>query len=403
MIGIYNAAAEEALRARRFLKDWRDEGYLSSAQYDILEKDTASDLRTTNVFLRLVLLFFTLVSVGAAVALFFTVFLPHPSEQTIGVFLLLFAGACYLAAELAPSQARLYRYGIEEALAIGSVGFLCAGVQFAFFGNRPYSPRPAEIECLVPAAGAAFSLWIWRRFGFFYALIAAMIFVVFLPWYFTDSPAKQHVIVALFYLIGLAAAIIVRPGHRFDYLDENFSLAEASLWLGIYLAINLRLPFFRLSPLWWMSARTLAGFSKPFYWGTWAVIWCLPPIILARGIRQKDRPVIAVGAITAVLTLISNKPYLGWTRHTWDPILLGLLLTGTAVALQRWLARGPNGIRHGFTATRLSKKDKELLSAGSAGLGLLPAQAAVPAPQATNPDFRFGGGQTGGGGAGGNY
>ena len=403
MIGIYSAAAEEALRARGFLKDWRDEGYLSSTQYDVLEKDTASNLRTTNVFLRLVLLFFTLVTVGAAVALFFTVFLPHPSEQTTGIFLLLFAAACYVAAELAASEARLYRHGIEEALAICSVGFLCAGLQFAFFSNRPYSPRPAEIECLVPVAGAALCLWIWRRFAFSYALIGAMIFAVFLPWYFTDSPAAQHVIVALLYLIGLAVVVIMRSGHRFDHLDGNYSLAEACLWLGIYLAINLRIPFFRLSPLWWMSARTPVGISKPFYWGTWVVIWCLPPVILLRGIRQKDRPVIAVGAITAVLTLICNKPYLGWARHTWDPILLGLLLTGLAVAIRRWLARGPNGIRQGFTATRLSKRDKELLGAGSAGLGLLPAQAAVPAPQSTTPDFRFGGGQTGGGGAGGNY
>jgi hypothetical protein len=33
-----------------------------------------------------------------------------------------------------------------------------------------------------------------------------------------------------------------------------------------------------------------------------------------RGIRQKDRFVIAVGAIVATLTLVSNKPYLGWQR-----------------------------------------------------------------------------------------
>ena len=53
------------------------------------------------------------------------------------------------------------------------------------------------------------------------------------------------------------------------------------------------------------------------------LIWCLPPIILARGVRQKDRFVIAVGAIVAILTLVSNKSYLGWPRHTWDPMLLG--------------------------------------------------------------------------------
>ena len=126
------------------------------------------------------------------------------------------------------------------------------------------------------------------------------------------------------------------------------------------------------------------------------LIWCLPPIVLVRGIRQKDRFVIAVGAIVAVLTLISNKPYLGWPRHTWDPILLGILLTGVAVLIRRWLARGPGGIRHGFTAARLSENDKQWINVGQAGLGLL---SPTPAPQTSDPDFHFGGGKSGGGGA----
>ena len=82
--------------------------------------------------------------------------------------------------------------------------------------------------------------------------------------------------------------------------------------------------------------------------------------------RRKDRFVIAAGAIAAILTFITNKPYLGWQRHTWDPMLLGTLLTGVALFIRRWLARGPGGIRHGFTAERLSGKDKEWMNAGAA-------------------------------------
>jgi hypothetical protein len=71
-------------------------------------------------------------------------------------------------------------------------------------------------------------------------------------------------------------------------------------------------------------------FANPFYWTTWVLIWCLPPLILVRGVRQKDRFVIAVGAISIVLTFVTNKPYLGWQRHTWDPMLLGIALTAVA-------------------------------------------------------------------------
>jgi putative intracellular protease/amidase len=76
--------------------------------------------------------------------------------------------------------------------------------------------------------------------------------------------------------------------------------------------------------------------------------------------------------------LVSNKPYLGWQRHTWDPILLGIALTGVALFLRRWLALGPGGVRHGFTAARLSGKDEYAMSVGSAILGLITPQSITP-------------------------
>jgi hypothetical protein len=397
-VRLYSASREETLRARKLLRDWVGEGILTKTQYQHLEQETVPDLRTTNIYLRLVLFLFTLIIVGAAAALFFVVFLSHPSEQTAGVFFLIFAVVCYAAAEVAVSQVRLYRYGIEEALVVCSVGFLSVGMQAALFSGS-YFPKQDVAQSVVPAAGALFSLWIWRRFGFSYAFLAAMIFVVFLPGYWTSSHSAQHVIVALFYATALACVAAVRPRRRFDYLDEGYSLVEALLWIGIYLDINLQLSSLNLLNRWWGGLPVAMEFARPFYWTTWVLIWCLPSVILARGVRRKDRFVIAAGAIAAVLTLVSNKPYLGWPRHTWDPMLLGILLTAVAVFIRRWLARGPDGVRHGFTDARLSGKDKRLLDAGSTALGLLSPSSITPAPQTSSPDFRFGGGHSGGGGA----
>ena len=110
----YSASSEEALRARDLLKDWRGEGLLTAEQYQRMEQETVCELRRTNIFLRLVLFLFTLIIVGAAVGLFFAVFFSHPGEQTIGIFLLIFAALSYAAAEIAVSQAQLYRYGIDD-------------------------------------------------------------------------------------------------------------------------------------------------------------------------------------------------------------------------------------------------------------------------------------------------
>ena len=164
----YSASSEEALHARNLLKDWAGEGFLTEAQYQRMEQETACELRRTNIFLRLVLFLFTLIIVGAAAALFFVVFLSPSARQSTGVFLLIFAAVAYGAAEFAVAQARLYRYGIEEALAACSIGFLCVGMQAAL---------SSKTEFLVPAAGIIASLWIWHRFGFAYAFLASMIFV----------------------------------------------------------------------------------------------------------------------------------------------------------------------------------------------------------------------------------
>ena len=393
----YSAAGEEALHARNLLQDWAREGLLSELQYRLMEPEAACEFRRTNIFLRLVLVLFTLILAGAAAGLFFVLFLSHESSQTTGVFLLIFAALTYAAAELAVSQARLYRYGIEEALAACAVGFLCAGIETAFFSAYPRSPAMAGAEFLVPAAGVLASLWIWHRFGLAYAFFAAMLFALWLPADWTASRSAQHAIVAALYAAALSMVAAVRTRHRFTWRDNEYSIAEALLWLGIYLAINLQLSPVSAFGHWWGVARTAPEFGRPFYWATWGLTWCLPPVVLARGLRLKDRLVMAAGAITATLTLITNKPYLGWPRHTWDPMLLGGLLIAAALLIRRWLARGPDGIRRGFTAQRLSAKDKSWLNTSAAAFGLLTPEAITPAPPA--PGFHFGGGDSGGGGA----
>jgi uncharacterized membrane protein YgcG len=226
-----------------------------------------------------------------------------------------------------------------------------------------------------------------------------MIFVLWLPGYWISSHWAQHVIVAAIYAIGLFAVATVRPRYRLTYLNQRYSIAEALLWLGIYVAINLQLSTVDLAGQWWDGLRTANDFPRPFYWATWVLIWLFAPIALARGLRQKDRFVIAAGAIAAILTLVTNKPYLGWPRHTWDPMLLGALLIGGALFIRRWLARGPDEIRHGFTARRLSGKDKRWMNAGIVAVGFASPNIVTPSPQAGTSDVHFGGGDSGGGGA----
>ncbi len=399
----YTAEAEEALRARSLLKDWANEGYVTDTQYQRMEQEAVCELRRTNIFLRLVLFLFTIIIVAAGTGLVYVVvFSSRAGQRETGVFLLFCAVVSYACTEFAVMQARLYRYGIEEALAICSVAFLCVGVA-ATFGGASFFLNSRVTEFLVAATGAIASLWIWSRFGFAYAFLAAMVFAVCLPGYWTSSGAVQHVTVAGLYVAGLIAVAAVRPRHRFTYLDSGYSIVEALLWFGIYVAFNLELSSVDVIGHWLRGGPGAGEFSKTFYWATWVLIWCVPPAVLARGVHQKDRFVIAAGSIAAILTLVTNKPYVGGQRHTWDPMLLGALLIGVALLVRRWLAGGESGVRHGFTAQRLSGKDKQLMSAAAAGLGFVSPNSISVSAKTGSSGPQFGGGDSGGGGATSNF
>ena len=397
----YRATDEEALRARSLLKDWTGQGFLTKEQYQRMDQETPCDLRRTNIFLRIVLFFFTVIIVAAAVALFLTTFVRGMSIEKTGPYFLVFAAISYAGAEFAVSRARFYRHGVEEALVACSVVFLCVGLASLLANGRTYSPTPHIEDLIVPTAGALLSVWIWHRFELAYAFLAAMLFVPWIPGYWTSSHPAEHLTIAAVYSFALIAVMVVRAPSRFTYLNENFSISEALLWLGTYFTINLQISLSDLTINRFGFDRIGAGaaaFPRPFYWTTWVLTWLLPPAILTRGIRTKDRWIIAAGLATTILTFITNKPYLGWPRHTWDPMLLGALLIAVALYIRHWLSRSTNGIRRGFTAQRLSAKDKTWMQIGNTALGLV-APEQIPHPQPTEPEFRFGGGDSGGGGA----
>ena len=395
----YATSDEETLRVRRYLNDWAGEGLLSDARYQAMEQEAECGLRRTNGFLRLVLFVFTMISASAAAWLFFVTFFQGQlagNSREQGIFLLVIAALVYAGAEVCVSGARLYRHGIEEALAVLSVLFLCAGLLGVL--GRDFTSQGSSAS-LVPAAGAIVSFWIYRRFGFLYAFVAAMIFVAFLPQYGTASHTGQRLILAIIYTAGLATVALVRTAHRFDYLDEEYSLVEALLWLGLYLTFNLRLSSLSLlADLGNQPSASTAESAGAFYWTTYALIWCLPAVLLWRALRMKDRWLLGLGMVIALLTLITNKAYLRWPIHPWDPMFLGVLLAGVAIVVRRWLAKVPSGVRGGFTARRLSGRDKEWMSNLSSVSSVV-----SPGPAAGPAEPSFGGGSSGGGGASSNF
>jgi hypothetical protein len=299
--------------------------------------------------------------------------------------------ACYGLAEILINESHVYRYGVEEALGVMAVVFVVIAAGMLVDMSLGRSSERLLLD-LTLSVGAVASLILYCRLGFLYAGCAAIGCAALVPFSLVDSTTNARI---------LSAAILIgiflltrrqRLKYRDDFPGDDYSVFQSLSWVGLYAVLNLKIdpwPYYQeLVPGW-------------FYMTTYALIWALPIAGLWIGIRSRHRLFIQANAAMALATLATNKSYLGLKHQTWDPMLLGVLLMGTAVVLRRWLANGPNGERHGFTSARILSKDAQLMTVVSTASAAFQPRLAHDQPVAEKP--RFEGGRSGGAGATGEF
>ncbi len=360
----YTEEQEDNIRNDSLVREWAQSGLLGAAQADRLAADLKTDLQQTNLFLRIVLFAFGLLIVGASVLL--TIELLDIDGR--GPHAILFFISAGVSFGLAESLARrLYRFGVEESLAVSAV--VLTGLGAAVLASNEF------FAGLLAAAAAA--LVVYLRFGYMYAAVGSMLCLVASTFQIGQSEIMERVTVVL---VLLPIFMMVR----------NETIA-ALAWAGVYAAINL-LAF---------EPNAASAFPPSFYWATYALTWLLPAIGLYLALKDKNRVLLDVNLVMALATLVTNKPYLGLERRAWDPILLGVFLIGTALVVRRWLANGLDSHRNGYTASRLLSSDKRALAfVGTVSTAIQPD---IPAPSPSDTEFKPGGGRSGGGGASGSF
>jgi hypothetical protein len=385
-VSLHSAEDERRLRLQALVREWARSGLLDPQQGATLEAELRVNLRRTNVFLRAGLAIFTALIVAASVALTIVAFeLDHPMPEA--VVSAVSAVACLGLAHYCVISLRFYRFGVEEALAVSSVVLMAAAAYtFTYVHNiEGVGDAPAAAALLAGAVGSA---GVYRRFGYVYAAIGAIACAAAMPFQFDLTAPIQHALAA----VVLAAIVVIarRQRRRYDdeYPGDDYALMQAAAWAGLYLTLNLQF---------WFTRTDIEG---PFYWFTYAMIWALPLAGLCLAVLGKDRPLLAVALAMMLTTLLTNKAYLGWTRHEWDPMVLGTFLMAAAVMVRRWLSAGPNGQRAGFTPARiLSRQAGAVTVVGTASAAFHPDAPSFPRSEG----FEGGGGGSGGGGASGSY
>jgi uncharacterized membrane protein YgcG len=385
----YSQEEEERIRAQRLVREWTQSGLLEEPQGVRLAEELRVELRRTNPFLRAGLALFTGLIVAASVTLLIT-FLNLRGDVPIAATTGLAALACIGLAEYLVHEFRCYRFGVEEALAVAAVGLLSiAGGELTSSFHLEPRGMPATVALLIAGAGG---FGLDRRFGFVYAACGGIFCVAAIPFQLDLSAATQRILAAATIASVLLVARSKRLKYRDDYPGDEYGLMQAAALAGVYVVLNVQLTdWYRV--------------DQPFYGFTYALTWALPLAGLALAIREKDRLLMDVSLVLALVSVLTNKAYLGSPQHAWDPCLLGVLLIAIAFAIRRWLSNGPGGERHGFTAARLLERDRAVLSAvGTASGFVRPGVSEGAALSRVEPaPSDFDGGRSGGGGASGSF
>jgi len=385
----YASIDEEKIRTQAHVREWARSGLLDEAQSRRLNEDLRVDLRRTNPFLRAVLFLFTVLIVGASIGLFVVTF--HIDDKSFGsltYICFVSAAICYALAEYVIRRFRLYRFGVEEALAVCTVILLSIG-SIAATDRMDVSPT-LEFTIIAGLTAAAISaLAVYWRFGYLYAAIAFVICFAALPFQFRLSLPVERASVGIIFLVIFMIARHNRRMYGDDFPGDDYGWIQAAALAGLYLDLNFRI--------------TASATSGRFYWITYALVWIIPVVALTLALRDRDRPLLNVSLAAMLGTLVTNKPYLGLSQQPWDPIVFGVFLSAAAIAIRRWLSKSPDGERYGFTSVRLLMADRRLLTmVGTASVVLQPGSV-VASHAATPSKAEFQGGRSGGAGASGGF
>lgn len=384
---LYRVDDEVRLGLSRDLRDWRKAGLLTTDEEARLQADVTTDLRRAKVMLRLGLAAFTVIAGAAAIGLVFLV-TGLGSEVAVSIMAGVLGAVAFGASTAVVRRFSLYRHGVEEALAMGAVGLWGFGA--GLLASRIFRTNSgADAWFFAMAAVAAACVAVYRRFGFQYAAVGAVVAAALLP---MASSAIEVEFKRLFAAIVCATAFVYasRAGRQAedDVTHADTEMVRAAAAAGVYLAVNSALftePF----------GRQVDGWYR---WSSWLAVWLLPAFLGRTAVTERDPLLLRVAIATGLATLVSNKTYLGWPRQPWDPMLFGVVLVAGALMLRRWLASGEGGERNGFAARQLVESEGATIRLAS--VASIAVQPAPTRPVETPDDPTFSGGRSGGGGAG---
>jgi len=379
-------AADRGEDVRAAARAWNRAGAIDKRTLDAIRKQYPDDRSRVRPAFRVLLFLFTFVAAGSAFAVLAL------NEVPMGALLFLAALGSIVLTEVQIGELRRSSAGAEEATALLSFWFSVAALGWLVedaSGDFPW--RFLSVAAAVLATVAA---WRWGL-SIFGALAAVCLFAALSFWYGARTWWVLAALALVFPLLSASVSPRLAPAHR-----RAADAALVTVLGALYLAVHLS------SYDWWLLERDFwygsPEGSRPgrsFFIATTAL---LPLLLLAGGVFLRRPLLLRVGVVLGVASLVTLRFYV----HV-APLWVVLLASGGAAVaigmlLNRYLASGPRGERHRFTAEPLFGNESRA-KAFDAGLGMALAPGPAPSGTPEEPGFEGAGGQFGGGGASGKY
>nr|WP_295864500.1 hypothetical protein [uncultured Chitinophaga sp.] len=363
------------------------QGCISPETQETIRKAHPVDLYTPNPVIRVGLFLLTGIVVAFTSGFFLLLALSSDTSTGFRAALILASLLCIGVLEFAISQKKPYRSGINEALLWSAVGLFCCGI---FIENYDMSESVWALTVLILTV-----LGTLRYADMVSSAVAYLSFLLLVFWQAMKLPYGTAFMPFLLMGISLAVYLVssrLVKSTALRHYSDCFTLLRILSLITLYMAGN----YYVVRETNNMLFMPENDPGIPAGWLFWTVTVIIPPLYIYLGARKKDAVLLRTGVILIAMIVFTIRHY-----HSVMPLesamaLGGLVLTGGAWMLIRYLHTPKNGFTYA-PADESGMADRLKVES------LIIAQTFPPAARPADTHPNFGGGSGGGGGASGDF
>jgi hypothetical protein len=387
----YNPLWSENDFIQKTAQKWLKRGFLSKEQSSEIEKNYPYDYYAPNIFLKIGLFIFTILAAGFSISIMsiFFVSIYESNLNAAAIIQSLMIGGVFLfLLENLIKNRKLYHSGVDNALIYMALGAFCTSIYFLFEKLNP--PTWLFLMLFLP-------LFVAATIRYAESVVCTLTYFLILGIFVTIALESFWGKMLLPFIVMVVSAgmyfVVKKLSARKDYLyyETCLSILKTLSLITFYLGGNyliVREGNALINNI-YLPVSPQVAFAPIFYFFTTII----PIGYIFFGLRYRDRLILILGLITLGFSIFTYRFYFSILPVEIALTLGGVLLIGLAAGLIQYLKTEKKGFTY--------QPDDEFEGFNlEAMLMSQIVQSKIPQQGDT---FRFGGGETGGGGAGGNY